>query len=427
MSKRFTIVVLVFVAAALIFAGCTDKTNDNPTRPIYNENGYVFSPWAPNFEAIQITTNGDLGSKGVAVYTPFGLDPNGPGSQPYPILYLLTPFQQDELYYFKHGLAAVADRLIQEGKIMPMIIVCFEGRSRAGASFYTNSLTQGLFFTAMFTDTIIANVYWNGTPGTFVGNSLITQIETKFPVLGDADTRAIGGVGVGGYGAFKAAIETGYFGSVSAINAPLDFDEGGTGGFMRLMRDNIIPGMTWPVDTAKGEALTSLMVSASAAFAPQILSFDYSDSSTTYYRDDQYGVRTFYYKAEDTLTTDLSTYLPKHHSHMPFDSTGQWINSIWSLWMAHNIDSLYINDALGHASNFTSMPKLLISSSDAEFNYDEQMSSFMQFLDGNAMPYTYETFSGTSELNGTTEHYLYDLLEDVLIFHSNHFNVPVER
>lgn len=418
MKRQYVLYILAILVVAVL-AGCTDKTADNPTRPVYDDNGLVWYPQPYHYEAVMMNTTGDGGSKGLAVYTPYGFDPNAGGSRPYPVLYLLTPFRQNELYYFNRGLEKVADRLIEEGKIEPMVIVCIDGQSQLGASFYTNSLAQGLFFTGIVQDTIYTMDYL-GVPVQFTGYSLITAIDSRYPTLTDSDNRAIAGVGVGGYGAMKLAIETDLFSSVSAINAPLDFDGTGSGGFRSIL-ETLRGTMTWPVDTSKGDLTTSLMVSAAAAFAPHPTSLD-----TSVYGQDQYGLRTFEYLIGDVLTTDSSTLLTLHDAHMPFNSSGVWSDFIWSQWMAHNIDSLYVNDAFGTAANFTSMPKLLISSADAKFNYDEQMNSFMQFLDGNAITYTAETFDGIDRLEGTASNYMYDLLEDLLIFHSQHFDVPSE-
>ncbi|MEZ5357638.1 MAG: alpha/beta hydrolase-fold protein [Candidatus Zixiibacteriota bacterium] len=419
MKRQYIFYVLAILIVAVV-AGCTDKTADNPTRPVYDENGYVWYPQPYHYEAVMMTTNGDGGSKGLAVYTPFGYNPNSGGSRPYPVLYLLTPFRQDELYYFKRGLDKVADRLIEEGKIEPMIIVCVDGQSQLGASFYTNSLAQGLFFTGLVKDTIFIDDFV-GVPVQFTGYSLITAIDSRYPTLDDRENRAIAGVGVGGYGAMKLAIETDLFSAATAVNAPLDFDGTGSGGFRSLMQNYVIPGMTWPVDTSLGDEVTSLMVSAAAAFAPHPTALN---GALTHYELDQYNLRVFVPSVSSYLTTDSSTLLTAHNAHMPFNSSGTWNNFIWGQWMAHNLDSLYVNDAYGTASGFTAMPKLLIYSDDAKFNYDEQMNSFMQFMNGNAITYTAEKFQGSGRLDGSASNYIYDLLEDILIFHSEHFDVP---
>ena len=71
------------------------------------------------------------------------------------------------------------------------------------------------------------------------------------------------------------------------------------------------------------------------------------------------------------------------------------------------------------------MPKLLIKSENAEFYNTDQMNGFIQFLDDiGDTNHTVIDFHGNDVLTGTASHFLYDLLEDILIFHSDHFQVP---
>ncbi len=425
MKRHLALFVLALIAVAIL-AGCTDKTADNPTRPVYDERGYVIYPSSYHMEPVQMSTNGEGGSKGYTIYTPYGLELNQ-SSRPYPILYILSPFRQNELYFYKRGLDKVADRLIQEGKIEPMIIVTIDGQSLLGASFYANSLAQGHFFTGLFKDTTVTT-FIEDPPNSAVWQmtalSLKKQIEEYYglPVLPQKENHAICGVGVGGYGAMKAAIETDMFGSVSAVNAPLDFDgTDGNGGFRQMMENSVIPGMIWPVDTSLGNEVTSLMVSASAAFASHPKTLD-----TSYYTLDQFGLRVFNYVVDEVLTTDLSTLLPLHNSHMPFDASGisGWDDFIWGEWMKNNVDSLYAQNLAGTAATFDVMPKLLITSDEAKFGFDQQMDAFIDFASGNNISYTHQTFMGTSQLDATASNFMYDLLEDILIFHSGNFDIP---
>lgn len=423
MRVRSTYIVMAFLLAALFIAGCTDKTPDNPTRSVVTETGLMFK-WPLQFECILTATVFDAATedpslRGVHVYMPPGYDPLSPG-RPYPVLYLLSPFQADDLYYNEHGLAEVADRLIQEGTIQPMIIVTFDGRSLLGGSFYANSTRQGNYFTALVKDTAYYDIDWEGIPVDVFCNSLITRVDVTFPTIAESGARAIGGVGMGGYGAFATVLRSDLFSAVSAVNAPLDFDGGGDGGFRTLIRNNVIPGMTWPIDTAKSDPSTSLIVSASSAFSPQVTVFD----SIWYFNNDVSGVRTFGYDYSDSLTDDMRSYLPFHQSHAPIDSTGAFNEFIWDIWMDHNIQNLYEDDAMGYAAAFPEMPKLLVQSNDPVFNYGDQMNAFRQFLNANAMSYDLVTFRHNEKLDGTADNFLYDLLKDILVFHSDNFVIP---
>ncbi|MFH1700245.1 MAG: alpha/beta hydrolase-fold protein [Candidatus Zixiibacteriota bacterium] len=426
---KFKLLALVFgvILTIAFLAGCTDKTKDNPTRSIITEKGLLWN-WPMQFESILTSTVFDATTenpsvRGVHIYTPPGYNWQAQG-RPYPVLYLLSPFQANDLYYSEHGLVETADRLLSEGKIQPMIIVCFDGRSLLGGSFYTNSIRQGNYFTALFHDTSYIDIEWRGLNDTglvsIFSKGLVNRVDLAYSTIQDKGARAIGGVGMGGYGAFAAAIQTDLFSSVSAVNAPLDFDGSGNGGFKTIIENEI--STVWPLDTSLSDPKTSLIVSASSAFSPHVTAID----SIFYFTSQVSQARTFGYITGDTLTDDLKSYLPRHQSHAPIDSTGTFDTYIWGLWMAHNIDSLYINDPEGFSAQFTNMPKYLVTSDEAKFHYDEQMSAFIDFLNSNGMSSTFqhEVFEGNGELPATAENYLYDLLEDILIFHSDNFDIP---
>lgn len=466
MSSRIVLIILVFALSAFFLAGCTDKTPDNPTRPGIPPQGY--SDWlnAWQFFSIFFSTSHDPGYMVSQVYTPPGFTGQGGGSRPYPVLYLLSPFGGDERYYFEHGLANIADRLIAEGKIQPMIIVSIDGRSQLGGSFYTNSTQQGRYMSALVQDeefdvnlfidpTGFYTGYYQPYRGsyTFTSKAKIPRIDEVYPTIIDSKARAISGVGMGGYGAFMLAIETDMFGSVSAVNAPLDFDGDGNGGFKTLINE-VYPGAwtqivstptrtdtIYTVDTSLANPGLSLLVSAAAAFSPHYYNPGLddnlqisSDSTALVLKiDSVYVTRrdsllTWGFSARDSLTDDKISYLPAHKVHMPFDSLGMINPMIWDLWMNHNIENLYVADDNGHAAHFDGMKKLLIkstNSADAEFHYGEQMDAFIAYLQAKGdTNYEVKTFSGNGTLPGRADYFMYDLLEDILIFHSNNFVIP---
>jgi hypothetical protein len=448
---------ILLIAAGLI--GCTDKTKNNPTRAAIPEG--LDMQANDRFFAIFMSTVHDLGHRGVRFYLPpdYSLEVG----RHYPTLYLLSPFRADERYFFEHGLKTVADRLIAEGKIQPMVIVTFDSRSYLGGSFCVNSPRQGNFFDALFYD------FYGFEPWGITGRALITKIEGSeanatpwVRAIRDREHRAIGGVGMGGYGAFKAAIETDLFGSVSAVNAPLDFDGAGSGGFLSLFQEVFPAGTQWiyldsllqidttfavnppdsiiSIDTTIVELDTLgfgvdtillnqnmepiiaadpemvLTISAAAAFSPHHTAFNVD---SIYY--DQFDVLVISTTVTDTLTDDFRGYLPNHDVHLPFDSTGAHNDLVWQLWMNNNIESLYANADPDNAAYFDGMAKLLVRSDGARFHYDEQMDGFVQFLNANAIDYQLTAFTGNDLLSGMADHCIYDLLEDILIFHSDNF------
>jgi hypothetical protein len=431
----------------MFLAGCTDKTKDNPTRSLIEEHGMVASNPFHHF-AIAFSTSMDPGYLHSRAYVPPGYDIQPGEGRPYPILYLLSPFRGDELYYFEHGLAEVADRLLDQGKIQPMIIVCIDGRSQLGGSFYTDSPQQGDYYSAFFEDDIFYVDLLIDPSGEFVGTfesyrgpytlesvAKLNRIIEWYNTVDDPKARAISGVGMGGYGAFALALKTDLFGSVSAVNAPLDFDGSGGGGFLTLLNE-VIPAewtsietsptgrvdTVYNVDTSLADPAMSLVVSASAAFSEHYTNVQ-MDSVYVTERD---SLLIWGYTPIDSLTDNLISYLPTHGVHTPFDSLGGLNTFIWDLWMDHNIQNIYEADTSGYATAFSQMPKFLVKSEGAKFYYGEQMESFISFLNNNTDPSKLDVmeFRGNQILTGTADHFLYDILEDILIFHSDNFEIP---
>jgi enterochelin esterase-like enzyme len=104
------------------------------------------------------------------IYTPPGFNPNG--KTKYPVLYLIHGGSDTEETWTKVGHAnLIADNLIAQGKAVPMIIVMPYGNVRPRPM-------------AHFTRDVI--------------NDIIPFIEANYPVLTDANHRAVAGFSVGG-------------------------------------------------------------------------------------------------------------------------------------------------------------------------------------------------------------------------------------
>lgn len=418
--------ILLLVIGTLLVLGCSDNTKNNPTRPTVSETGLLFQQNYQSF-AIFFSTVRDGGNKPYFVYTPPGYDDTYTTGFRYPILYMFSPYDTDALYYLEHGLTTVADRLISEGKIDPMLIVCIDGRSLLGGSFYTNSIRQGNYFTWLFNDTTYVEPYRvAGYPNLvdveFKAQAMVNRINDLYRTIPDKKFWGASGVGMGGYGAFRSAVATEFFGSVSAVDAPLDFDGTGSNGFLSLFQDLYPAGSHWSsVDTSATNSSMSMVVSAAAAFASHHTALQVDSVF-----NDNFGVLSQICHATEFLTTDSSTLVAKHAGHVPFDSTGAINSTIWDLWKANSIASLYENGDPALAANFADMSKLLIRVEASKDYFDEQMQGFMQFLDNAQMPYQTKTYGGSDILSGSADHYMYDIFEDILVFHSNSFRAAAK-
>jgi S-formylglutathione hydrolase len=86
----------------------------------------------------------------------------------------------------EQGLQTVLDRSIASGAIHPMIVVMPDAHTRAGGSFFVDSVADGA---------------WE----TFIVRDLVMAIDTRYRTIPRAASRGIAGHSMGGYGALRIA------------------------------------------------------------------------------------------------------------------------------------------------------------------------------------------------------------------------------
>ncbi|MCB2198371.1 esterase family protein [bacterium] len=189
---------LTLVAALLLFAGCGSET-DLPTAPSVSKGQII-----PVDDPFATALNGGTASF-YNVYLPPGYNANR--AEGYPVLYLLHGFGGNENYFVALFSATdVADKLIAEGDIDPMIIVFPSGKNLLGGSFFTDSQHPAV----NASETHVIN--------------LITAVDAAYNTDATQAGRAIGGTSMGGFGAMNIALNNpGMFSSVSSLAGPLSF------------------------------------------------------------------------------------------------------------------------------------------------------------------------------------------------------------
>ena len=233
----YRIIILVFSVLIIlsIVSGCSDRgvtsvSEKYPSGEIWNVRSQIFPEQLGNSMFESISQNPIVIFK---VYIPdstvSGYGQQGQG-KPLPVLYMLSPFKEDESFYFSHGLQDVADRMIAAKEIRPMMIVCVGGVNGFGGSFYGNSEAGGKYAELIGKKT--------GNNNLQLSMTLIDYVDAVFNTIPTRDLRAISGAEMGGYGAMRIAIEySENFSSVSSVSAPLDFDgASGDSGFIPLFR-----------------------------------------------------------------------------------------------------------------------------------------------------------------------------------------------
>jgi S-formylglutathione hydrolase FrmB len=326
------------------------------------------------------------------VTVPPNPNPN-PTSQRYPTLYLLADFNQSTAQLGRfYQLKEIVDELLAAGEIDSMVIVIISSDLQGsptdlGGTFYGNSFLIGDWLT-------------------FMGEQIIPDIDTLYSLRTDTTRRAVAGLGMGGYGAFRLALEyPGKFDVVGAMSAPLSF--GGTDpagwlqGFLRptVMAENggsygSIEAVT-PFDPTK--PATSWMIGMGTAFSPH-----------------------------DTLAAKGSTFReiegalsPDYGVELPFDSAG-FVGSLVDMWMDNDIENLLSTTYSGVLDD---KAIYLDCGAADEFDFAGVNQGFFSFLQANGIgtPRMYDEYSGYPGHDAMHNTFAYDRLKQLLKFISENW------
>jgi hypothetical protein len=352
-----------------------------------------------------------------------------PPYEPVPLLILLAPENGDKLHYFKAGLENLMRDMIAKGEIEPMVIYCVGNDQTFGGYFYGNNFPVGFY------DSIL------GAP--------VVDWLTDFAVpaiIDDPSKRGIGGIGQGAYGAFRTVIKNpGMFSSISVSDGPLDFDGfTGSSGLMSLfdsaMAEQRIHFLTKPIsdtsafsyhrdfDSSRTMPISMMFIGGSLAFSPNDTApiynrYIYGNEIRVSFMSD--SVRK-YQMICGPLGGDSTTYIghivrPQDRSwgfHLPFDSLGQAHQPVWDRWMANNLQNMYTAEG---GTPLEGVNIWVATNPNAKWNYYEQTQSWISFMRGQQCSVTEHPYGTFGADPITEDEYLYDLLREMLIFHSDNF------
>jgi pimeloyl-ACP methyl ester carboxylesterase len=160
-------------------------------------------------EIISIAGNCIAGWREASVYLPASYEP----CNAYPVVYLLHGFGGDHTTWVEEtGIAAILDQLIADGDIVPMIVVMPDGSNLLGGSFYANSYDE------------VHDLPGFGNYSDYLIQEVVGAVDTLYNTIKDPAGRAIDGLSMGGYGAFRNALDyPDMFGSVSCHSGPIAF------------------------------------------------------------------------------------------------------------------------------------------------------------------------------------------------------------
>ena len=407
--KRVLFGLLLICMISSLLVGCGKR--DNPTRSQY--------PFADPFRmsrdwvALQDNELLDPSIRDVYIYLPPMYDgeihtPQQPNLG-FSVLYLLHDLGGDfSTFVSVHKIGQLADRLIEEGEIQPMIIVMPDASSLSlGGSFYTNSPLTG-----DCEDYILKNLM--AVVDSNVHTFMNKPGEDYIP---DPNYRAIGGLGMGAYGALRMAMDydTTVFGAVSAMSpfASLEsfltreaidkvFEENGIGSG-DLSYDSYKTLNPWPDDDHPDKTHSQLVFAMAAAFSPRsTMGADTTD---------------FF-----TLATEGAL---RHGVDLPFDETRTILpgSEIWNKWLQFDIKT----KLAGEPGTFTDLEIYLDCADQNEFGLLDGARALDQLLSLYGQKHTYMEYSGYPDTPAGHDNFIYDRLEEVLKFHSRNFPPPAYR
>ncbi|MBK7141834.1 MAG: hypothetical protein IPH75_07125 [bacterium] len=424
MQRLLTIFAVMAALIILVLAGCSDRGSNIPTRT--DTFGWTWlpqetPPFAPWLTYQRANPDGQIR---MTVWAPESVvRDNAPAS----LLILLAPGEEDQWFYFEHGLHKICNEMIANGEMDPMVIACVANDRLYGGYFYGNSIPGGLY------DYVL-------------GDELIQTLRFRYPsLITDANHQAIGGVGQGAYGAFRAAIQNpGTFTSITAIDGPLDFDgANGNSGFMTLFNDalyenglNLTTGYSRldtarQIDSSSANPITRMFIGGSVAFSPH-------DTGLTISGARHFGNLEIIEREQLADSTTLITHLltgqrlggpfPKTAAlefsfHLPFDSISKTHAPTWRRWLANNLDTLLVKQG-GTALDNTSI--WIASTPEARYSFHEQTVSFERFLtedmDLAIDTVSYEGYPGNPAHDNE---YLFHLLRQMIQYHAAHFRADM--
>ncbi len=416
MSKSSIITYLFLTLMIACLLGCSDRGVNS--SDLVTSGGEVMIADHICFDEFPLQVRNPFQQFFLRVYIPeVSIVPISGGStaRKVPTLVLLAPQFGSHGFFFKHGLKQLANEMIATGEIQPMAIVCIPNDRVFGGYFYSGHYPGA------------------GNYDTLISFTLLDHLYSILPFLDPDPTKlSIGGVGQGAYGAFRAAMmNPGKFRAISVTDGPLDFDGNDNvatdSGFASMFDDvldeqGLKGNASWNHKYDSTTLLANMFAGAALAFSPH-------DTAITYnveYRNNIITglpyISNIEITSRDTIADEttlvdslISPTENSFHFHMPFDQDGAIYQPIWDMWLANNLENMLTSQLDGVSLWFG-------LNSNAKWGFHQQTESFMSTLGTAGYSYDVKEYIPYDDSYlGTNNEYLYSILRDMLIFHSEAF------
>ncbi|MEW5796784.1 MAG: hypothetical protein AB1772_10545 [Candidatus Zixiibacteriota bacterium] len=469
--RRFVILLTGILVTLAVMFGCEDRGTNIKKLDLGDLDGWSGvdpSNQHPFVPALSLQLRNPTEQLLGATYLPPEAVNTSP-PQPLPLLVLLAPETGNRFYYFQAGLSQLARELTASGDIQPMIIYCIANDQSFGGYFYADSDPGGHY------DSIFKYVPGDGK------DDLLEYLHRFYPsTIQLPSKRGLGGVGQGAYGAFRIAImNPGVYTSISVTDGPLDFDHP-TGGLTNLFDqalaeqeayyfankavdtlevgstdpwdvffvDTTVAGVdttydtTWVnydttpfsyhrhIDSSYTMPVSMMLIGGSFAFSPNDTLIDYdrriSGGTIVIENVDRYSIADSTQPNGGDSTTFVGTIVKGDfvsHGvdmdfHLPFDSNGNVYTPIWSRWMRNNLDSLYVAQG---GSPLDGVSMWFGTNDGARWGYYQMTQSWIEFLRDEGYEIEEHRYGSYSDDPIVHDEYIFDVLREMLIFHSNNF------
>ncbi len=400
----------------IVSLGVSCGKRENPIRDEYP----LQEPWilSYNFPSLQGNLIEDPSVRDLYVYLPPQYDPvNHPpqGLNGFPVLYLLHDFGEDnQAFTFIYKVAEVADRMIAENQINPMILVMPDASSIALASDPYKTDLGGTFY---------VNSPLLGNYENYITQDIMDSVEVSFATVGariegvwvpNRDYHAISGHGMGGYGALRIAMDydTLLFSAVSASSPYASFEsfltrqiidkiyaENGfaSDDFSYASYKKLNP---WTDSSHPDKTYSQLVFAMAAAFSPH----DPTDNDTANFFA-IVNIEGFDYGVD--LPFDSSRTIPPG-------------SPIWNRWLNQDIKTKLTNDP----DAFANLSIYFDCGDEDQLGLYNGTRALDQLLSLYGKEHTYMEYGGYSGYPADHNHFVYDRLPYILKFHSDHFGPP---